>query len=224
MIKYPKFILAVDEAYLSKTLEAKDGFNTISFNRFYEGANAHLVVRRRQELESNENYLQILPYVAIVRRNGNASFNPKELKFASYYRPVSGGESRLHGNLSIGFGGHIDLGDVVTTPDQDVIDLQKTVQASMSRELKEEVGLDETHQVFLEFGLITDKSNSVGRVHLGMVSFLDIDDQTKLHPEVSEVDFAGEFTAQELMDKELAGEIVMENWTKIIVQKILNAA
>lgn len=223
MIKYPQFILAIDEAYLSKTLETQDGVNLTPFRKFYEGANAHLVIRRRQELESNENYLQILPYVLVARRTGDVAFDSASMKFASYFRPVSGGESRLHGNLSIGFGGHIDFSDVVATFDDDVVDLEKTVEESMAREITEELGLDVSKLQKLEFMLITDKSNSVGRVHLGMVFIVQIDEGTALHPEVSEVDFAGEFTAEELLAKEEAGEITMENWTKLIVQKIARA-
>lgn len=223
-IKYPQFILAVDEAYLSKTMEASDGLNNIPLNDFYQGANAHLVIRRRQELESNENYLQILPYAAVARRTNKEDIVLDQLKFAAYYRPVSGGEARLHGNLSVGFGGHIDLSDVVTVPDHDIVDLEKTVLISMARELSEELGVSFVDNTMLQMGLITDKSNAVGRVHLGMVFILVVDETTELKPKVDEVDFAGEFTAAELWAKEQAGEIVMENWTKIIVKSILGIA
>lgn len=221
-VKHPQSILAIDESYLSQVLGAVDGANQIPFDQFMAGVGPHLVIRRRHELESNENYLQILPYALMVRGSTEEE-GIKGLKFAAYYRPVSGGEERLHGNVSIGFGGHIDLADV-KIDEKSVIDFQNTVIMSMQRELTEELGLKVTDLVggqILGYRLITDKSNSVGRVHLGMAFIILTKDVVEFNPEETEVDYAGEFTAAELLAKHEAGEIVLENWTKLLVDSIL---
>lgn len=219
-IKHPQSILAIDTAYL-KALGAIDGINTqIHFDEFFEGAGQHLVIRRRHELETNENYLQILPYVLVAKGNID---DLKSLRLSAYYRPVSGGESRLHGNLSIGYGGHIDAKDVVFN-EKSVLDFIETVDLSRGRELGEEIGLDNGVQAdskIHSYGLITDQSNSVGRVHLGVVYVFLVPEDWQPTAERSEIDLAGEFTAAELRAKHDAGEIVMESWTNLIVNSLL---
>lgn len=221
-IKHPQSILAIDTKFLTDKLETKDGVNMGKnlIQNFFNGANEHLCIRRRQELESNENYLQILPYAVIAKSN---SEDMRNLRISAYYRPVSGGESRLHGNLSIGYGGHIDLADVLFD-DKSVIDFSNTVRQAMYRELREEVGFDSssiTHDVSI-YGFITDKSNSVGRVHLGIVHLIIVPEDWQPNVSVSEVDLAGEFTSAELRDKHESGEVVMESWSKLVVDSILN--
>ncbi len=216
-MKHPQFILAIDTAYLN-ALGAKDGLNThIQLADFFAGADGHLVIRRRQELEGNENYLRILPYCLIAKGDID---DLKNLRLSAYYRPVSGGESRLHGNLSVGYGGHVDLADVSFTI-KSIVDFSATVKESSDRELEEEVGLYNASSIASNhYGLITDKSNSVGRVHLGIVHIYIVPENWQADAEDSEVDLAGEFTPAELLAKEEAGEIVMESWTKLIVQSM----
>lgn len=219
-VKHPQSILAIDAAYL-KTLGAVDGINTqIHFDEFFEGSGPHLVIRRRHELEANEAYLQILPYVVVAK---GSIEDLKNLRLSAYYRPVSGGESRLHGNLSVGYGGHIDAKDVVFN-EKSVLDFIETVDLSRGRELGEEIGLgndiQEASQIH-SYGLITDQSNSVGRVHLGVVYIFLVPEDWQPTAERSEVDLAGEFTAAELRAKHDAGEIVMESWTNLVINSLL---
>lgn len=75
-------------------------------------------------------------------------------------RLAAQGEARLHGMLSLGFGGHVDAGDL--RPGADL------VQTSLDRELEEELGLAPDHARRRYLGLINDDSSPVGQVHFGL--------------------------------------------------------
>lgn len=229
-VKHPQHILAIKKSFVTEYLNSDKSVNPMFSIRdigqtdFFDGANSALVIARRQELESNEEYLQILPYVLLARSNGVS--NTKDLRFLTYYRPSTGGESRLHGNASIGFGGHIDLKDIVCD-DNSVIDFKNTVLHSMRRELFEELGINEESLagVVMGYRLITDYSNSVGRVHLGIVFIVTLKNECVIDPTALEIDYAGEFTAYDLAElsgTEVSNPIVMENWSKLLVEEIQN--
>lgn len=109
----------------------------------------------RDLCETDERYLQIIPYVSIINENG---------EYFSYERGSAGQEARLHAKRSIGLGGHID--NPVTTTLDDLI----AVEAA--RELEEEVGLTVDKETILEALkgaiLIRETANPVDRVHLGI--------------------------------------------------------
>jgi predicted NUDIX family phosphoesterase len=103
----------------------------------------------RATAEVSPQYKQIIPYVLI--RRGEFFFllqrTPKQT------------ETRLHGMLSLGIGGHINP----DTPD--LLD-------GLQKELEEEVNIDGDFD--LEFvGILNDDSTDVGRVHLGAVFVLE---------------------------------------------------
>ena len=106
----------------------------------------------RQLAEEDPSYKQIIPYV-LVEHDG---------KFLVYRRTAKQGENRLHGRLSIGFGGHINEVDGKRDTRTNVI------LAAMVRELNEEVYLPNISAIRVA-GFINDESNPVGRVHLGVV-------------------------------------------------------
>jgi predicted NUDIX family phosphoesterase len=220
-VKHPQHILAIKKSHVAEFLNSDKSVTTVDFSKFFQEANEHLIVARRAELEKNEDYLQILPYVMVARAEGIS--NTGDLKFLTYYRPVFGGEEKLHGNASIGFGGHIDLNDVICD-ENSVISLQDTVLHSMKREIFEELGVgsDDLAGIVMGYRLITDYSNSVGRVHLGVVFMVTLVEQCIIVPEVLEVDFAGEFSASELVEMHLSEEIVLENWSKLLVEEVVN--
>lgn len=131
------------------------------------------VLRSRTTCETDLNMLQLLPYI-VLRKKDNTYF--------TYNRPSSGTESRLHGNDSVGLGGHVDTAPVENMP----IGLHLGMEAL--RELQEEVGFyDETipekiNQKFLsgDFALINVTVRPVDAVHLGMVFIIDIEDEGQL--------------------------------------------
>jgi len=118
----------------------------------------------RSNCETNFDFRQLLPYVVIVDRKGD---------ILSYNRPLKGGgEGRLAGNFSIGFGGHVELQDwsVTSTP-------WVTCQLAVERELREELSMqgltalddplsDLQHTLA---ALIISEDSDVDAVHLGVV-------------------------------------------------------
>lgn len=168
------------------------------------------VLRSRTTCETDTSLLQILPYIVLRSKEG---------EYFTYNRPSSGTESRLHGNDSIGLGGHVDT----APPDNMPIELHLGYEAQ--RELEEEVGFNNPlipatiAKMFNEgnFALINVTDRPVDAVHLGMVFIIDINDKKELTKiEQSEVINARWSTLPQL--KVLKSP---ETWTSVIINQIL---
>ena len=101
----------------------------------------------RPVAEESTEYKQIIPYVSVVR--GDEVF--------ATHRLNKGGESRLHGLMSLGVGGHIN-------------EIDRTggdwLMNCLRREIEEEIDIADFGTLTLR-GLINDSANAVGSVHLG---------------------------------------------------------
>lgn len=117
-------------------------------------------IKRRGDMEEDPSFKQLISYCLLENENG---------EILVYERLTGGGEARLHGQGSIGVGGHMN--DV---PDAQSIEALITVNAS--RELEEEVGLVVSDANALEHvGFINDDTNEVGKVHIGVVFKIKVD-------------------------------------------------
>jgi len=149
-------ILVVNQRCIAKTF-ASTGFYALDDAELTSIlASSGLWIGPRSELETDESFRQLIPYVILVR----------ESDVVCYRRAPSGTEQRLHGLLSIGIGGHVDLADIVVVDDQ--INLNRTLLVAAEREIAEEVGAVNV----LErrwVGVLLDNDTPVGRVHLGVV-------------------------------------------------------
>lgn len=118
----------------------------------------HAVFIPRDQAETSEDFVQILPYVLLVC--GADIF--------IYSRNKKGGEERLHGKLSVGVGGHIEQQDHEEP-------LMAYLYGTM-REIQEETGLEIPLAALQNtvLGLLHDPSTPVGRVHLGVLHALHI--------------------------------------------------
>ena len=124
----------------------------------------------REYAEDDTSTVQIIPYVIIRNNKG---------QLLSY--PRSGTERRLHNLFSIGFGGHIDFEDSI--PENEPYDetFEKTLLANISRELEEELYLKIFDSRKLEMlGFLYDGTNSVGKVHFGLVHVYNVTDDFEL--------------------------------------------
>lgn len=138
----------------------------------------------RGPLEIDIDRKQIIPYVVIGSK--------KNETFLSYIRPNKGNEERLHGKISIGFGGHIETQDA-----DNAMGIFDAILNCARREVKEELSLWADEMKFETLGYINDDSNDVGQVHFGVVMYLDvsdvpIEDTLKMltdNPEVSGLNF-----------------------------------
>ena len=116
----------------------------------------------RDVAEKNEQLKQPIGYCVLL--------DPKTKKIFLYRRATRDEdykEKRLQGKWSIGIGGHIERADVKE---------ENPIRGSMLRELKEEVGLDNVLKIET-LGYINDDSNSVGRVHFGILYVVEIENE-----------------------------------------------
>ena len=153
--------------------------------------------------ENDEGYKQLLPYIVVT--------NP-DYKIFSYYRGGSGEEARLHGAISIGVGGHVDI-----APGPGM-DLRKLLQWEASRELEEEIGVCSNGD-FEFIGAIIDPTNAVGRVHLGLLTRFHLTDTDILTLEDGMIE-KGQFRSlMELQQPAIYDRL--ENWSKAVVDYLL---
>lgn len=116
-------------------------------------------------LETDPGFRQIVPYVLL--HDGG--------RVLRYRRGSAGAESRLHGRYSYGFGGHIDLADVVAAGG--AVDIGASVAGAARREVAEEVGVAGGDILATRFlGLIAETDSDVERVHLGWVEAWEVRD------------------------------------------------
>ncbi|RIN28866.1 NUDIX domain-containing protein [Staphylococcus succinus] len=111
-------------------------------------------IKRRGDMEEDPTYKQLISYCILENEHD---------EILVYERLSGGGESRLHGQSSIGVGGHMN--DVLGAES-----INEVLRINAQRELEEEVGLpDHKSQNLAYIGVINDDTNEVGEVHLGVV-------------------------------------------------------
>jgi predicted NUDIX family phosphoesterase len=218
-MKHPQFILALDKERFG---ELKHPLNAMHIDDFHRRAAGSLVISRREELEKDEKYGQILPYVVLWQRNPET----KEISLFAYRRAKGSGESRLLGNHSVGVGGHVDLTDVYKDASS-VIDLRITLAHAIRRELGEEIlfktkdGNVYTYDVFSVgncvipkfVGVINDTSNEVGRVHYGLLYMHEVPAGFEPYCREKSMETAG------MIDVKSFDGATMENWSEIIIDQ-----
>jgi predicted NUDIX family phosphoesterase len=115
----------------------------------------------RGQLETEPLFRQVCTYTLVKVEN----------KFLLYTR--QGSEKRLAALDSIGIGGHVNIGDAVADDDGG-LDLYATIAVATGRELCEELNIDTDMKVKI-FGIIALHSTDVDKVHVGIVSVLELD-------------------------------------------------
>ncbi|MCJ1667986.1 NUDIX domain-containing protein [Staphylococcus sp. NRL 19/737] len=122
----------------------------------------HYEVKRRGDMEEDPSYKQLISYCLLENENN---------ELLVYKRLSGGGEERLHGQSSIGVGGHMN--DVVGAQS-----INEVLRVNAQRELEEEVGLSEQHSQNIDYiGFINDDTNEVGKVHIGVVFKIKVNSQ-----------------------------------------------
>lgn len=147
---------------------------------------------KREECEDDSTLKQIIPYLLLTCLD----------KVFTYVRGVKAGESRLHGKLSFGIGGHIthhedwmpvirELNEldsnrkVMLTPDvseyirkfyQGDDAATHCIRHAMLRELDEEVsGIEKGNIIFSRpVGFVSDDRSTLNQVHLGIVYHMEL--------------------------------------------------
>ena len=161
--------------------------------------------KNREDVEEDCSFLQVVPYV-ILKCGDDIMF---------YRRGKRGGERRLTGKYSVGIGGHVCIDDVSET-------FMSTYFNGMTRELNEEIMIPgimnrgSPYTLVLPNSMILDLSTEVGRVHLGMVYILPVQDQR-----VISIDAAVENIQFRTLSYLRSGELEFENWSKFCIEGVL---
>lgn len=158
----------------------------------------------RALIENDPSKLQLIPYVVIKMGQ----------RVLCYER--AGSEGRLHGQKSIGVGGHINLNDVELSGLEDeegVIIPSGTLERGLLRELDEEVVIRGMFQAPQLIGTVfPTKGKAVDKVHLGLVYLLCLgEDSVDLAETARRLK-----NAMDLDQKDLNG-LDLELWSKDIL-------
>jgi predicted NUDIX family phosphoesterase len=114
-------------------------------------------VMRRGDAEENPEFKQPIPYCVIKRGN----------EVYVYERLQGGGETRLHNQLSLGVGGHMNKFETD--------DFYEQLSVNLERELDEELLIDGKRLSLDTIGLINDDENEVGKVHIGLLVIAELE-------------------------------------------------
>jgi predicted NUDIX family phosphoesterase len=164
----------------------------------------HISYRPRGEMEQDPSFKQLIPYV-IFRHTDDAG----RVTIFQYTRGRGQGEQRLHRKRSVGVGGHISSDDAA-------VEGGDPYREGMRRELDEEVIIDTACREQC-IGLINDDDTEVGRVHLGVVHLVDVDEPC-VAPREADIIEAGFRPARELL-ADLAG---FETWSQICLRALFD--
>lgn len=149
-----------------------------------------------------EYFPQIIPYIVVRNQEG---------KILTYSRG-KGTEDRLHAFRSIGFGGHIDFVDVFNHPSN----LISAIQVGADREIAEELVADGniTNNIKPD-NIIIDYTNDVGKVHVGVLFDITLDEVNTGTYEISDAMW---LSLDEI--KQSSGKY--ENWSRLVINYIDN--
>ena len=153
-------VLTVKRELISQFIPEK-GITTENCDKMVDIILGNYEFLPRPEAENDPSHKQIIPYVVICR--GDEVFATRRLK--------KGNETRLHGLLSVGIGGHIN-------PETDG-NGEDVLSRGMDRELEEEVSI-ESRGKMTPRGIINDDTTEVGSVHLGLFFTLEVTGEVKV--------------------------------------------
>lgn len=174
----------------------------------------HIYAYSRKHLDKRDNgegnpmgdpkYWQLLPYMAIVHDNN----------VFTYRRTKKVGEQRLAGNTSIGIGGHVAV-DRESTFDRPAYthaeDFYSDMNASIRRELEEELGISYDYSDANDVRFIVDHTNDVGKLHLGLGLSIEVPEPVACIEQ--ELESIGHLSYYELLKMDSH-----ENWTNILLK------
>lgn len=158
--------------------------------------------KRRGNVEENESWLQVIPYMYIYEKSKDSVF--------VYRRSKLSGEARLHGEYSIGIGGHINEKDCFAST-------LALLGIAACRELHEEVVFEPPMPAdgpdMLPVGVMLLDTAPVDRVHLGVV--IRVNYSGIIRPNGDEIEVYGWESVNNLKYLEL------ENWSKAVAEFII---
>lgn len=225
----PEFILALTSSYVESQVgvgftsveQAKDMSLNLDFNAVF-AQRERLDNKVNADHKGDRNYKQVIPYSIIPAVKGHVGSDTP----LYCYKRSGGGESRLEGNVSIGFGGHVDLVDI-WCDGPSLVNVLKTIHCAGIRELEEELKILHPYEeefsrftghVVQDLGYIYDDSNDVGKLHVGFVNVVE-PSHFNVHAKEAELVMLEPMTAREL----LSSGRNLENWTRLVCEWLCRA-
>lgn len=210
---------------MSKALGFKKEQLNLNFNERVYGISANpqqifdveYELLNRPECETMYDYLHLIPYIVLVDKDTSNIF--------VYSRGKGGGEARLHGNCSIGLGGHME--DELSS----TYSIKDAIVDTIGRELEEEVGLPITKErakIYREkletsnFNILLDNTNDVGKVHIGLTMFVVVDRNELGQVEQGVIERGTWMSVSQMAHDASIGELQLENWSRIVLAAILD--
>jgi dihydrofolate reductase len=232
-IKHPQHILVIDKEYTDEMpgMSLQHGVRLWKsegeYNYWTDHAKSHVMTGQREKMETDTRFRQILPYVPVI-----FSDTPDAIDFANspiflYQRTKKVGEQRLGKKFSIGTGGHVDHADVWAH--ESIYDFGHTIAQNLVREVATEelvvtvdgaLATPNTHPElfkFLNYGLIRDDGDNVGKLHLGVVSVIVLPTRAAVRCKEDELITCTPMSATMLKDANLE----YEGWTQILIDSFL---
>lgn len=156
----------------------------------------------RYLVEYNTDFRQPIPYILV--RYKDTFFATRRLK--------GSGETRLHGKISLGVGGHVNPEDC--SPNENAI------TNALRREMNEELNIGENVKHYQTHdGFINDNSNEVSRDHIAVVYSVNVNNPDVTVKETDKLE--GRFyTVKELIDD----YDNLESWSKLVLDNLIQAA
>lgn len=211
-------ILCVDASHFN---DRKDGFSN------YKLKPEDIIIARRNELESNLNYRQLLPNVIFTN----------EGKVWAYERTEKGGEPTLHKQVSVCVGGHWDITDLAYRDDilddsgkpiPGIIDLEASFEIALDRELEEEVNINAN--IVKTYDLDTVVAADItptDQKHVAFVRIVELEsvggDAPLVESSEDELLSYGFIEPKELIRRHEDGEIKLETWAIIACRMLIKS-
>lgn len=184
------------ECYPQGVLTFETGFSRAVFE---DAVRAHGFFVERATAERTPTWKQVIPYTLVARG----------AEVLLLRRSARGGESRLHGKLSIGVGGHVNPIDAESGRDE-------LLAACARREIDEELEVRGSYEI-RSLGLLNDDSNPVGAVHLGLVQVATLHGSVQ----VREVDaLEGSFVQAPELERLRASGANFETWSLLLLDRL----
>lgn len=199
-------VLCISRSALAEQFTEEEGAHPYHF-KLEDIENKHLHLINRSVADSKDptdlvvakHLPQLLPYV-LVECNG---------EYLTYSR-AKGTEDRLHGSLSLGLGGHVEM--------EDLTHRRFSLLTGILRELVEELNLDLTsgYDLQKQHVLLVDNTNEVGQVHVGYLYTLEISSKDYVEPDPSEIHLPVWKTKEEIAQEVDRYEV----WSQVVINQL----
>lgn len=185
-------------AAISKITVAQIPYDAFSF------INRRVVDAKRAENTTHFSigtmFPQVLPYMVVKCGQEYLMYNRK------------GKEERLHGLMSMGIGGHIDIHDLQITEGN--VDFLTIISDAAKREVEEEVGYTIDKDQLLDFTYtILSPVDEVSQVHMGLLATIEVSSKDEVKPtdEIINPIWVHESDLMKYYQKS-------EEWTRLIIE------